>query len=167
MEGDLEEGNYITDSLMGPAEVGKYLGVGERTIHLWAQQGKIPAFKAGSVWRFRRTELDKWLESTRSGPRLDDVTPITPHTEPPRSKWRIRQDEDQAEQAIIDACKAYIETTLNTPGREVFFVGQFEERFGEDVVERVINQLKRDKKITEHEQKGLSEETVKVIKERR
>ena len=153
-------------ALMGPAQVAKYLGVAERTIHLWAQQGKLPAFKAGSVWRFRRSELDRWLESSRSGPPVNDIEPLTPYVEPWKSKWRLRKDEEQAEQALIDACKAFIETTLNTVGRDVFTVDQFEERFGADIVKIAINQLKKARQITEDDHEGLAGIKVRVIKRR-
>ena len=138
----------------------------ERTIYVWVQQGKIPAFKIGSAWRFRRSDIDAWLESSRSGPTVGEVEPLTPYIEPHRSKWRLRKDEEQAEQALIDACRAYIETTLKTVGREVFVVEQFEDRFGTDVVKAVIEQLKKEKKITEDEHDGLSGETVRVIRKR-
>ena len=59
--------------LNGHAEVAKYLGMTERTIYLWAQQKKLSAFKVGSVWRFRRSDLERWLKSNRSGPSFDDV----------------------------------------------------------------------------------------------
>ena len=162
----MTSGNQDPLALMGPAQVAKYLGVAERTIYLWAQQGKLPAFKAGAVWRFRRSELDKWLESTRSGPPMDDVEPLTPYIEPPRSKWRLREDEEQADEALTEACRAYIETTLKTVGREVFLVEQFEDRFGADVVSTVVNQLKKEKKITEDDQEGLNGRKEKVIRER-
>ena len=154
-------------ALMGPAQVAKYLGVAERTIHLWAQQGKLPAFKAGSVWRFRRSELDRWLESSRSGPSVDEIEPLTPYVKPWKSKWRLRKDEEQSEQALIDACRAYIETTLKTVGREIFVIEQFEDRFGADVVRTVIGQLKKEKKVEEDEHRGIDGEEVRVIKERR
>lgn len=150
--------------LMGPAEVAKYLGVGERTIYLWAQQGKLPAFKTGSVWRFRRSDLDKWLESTRTGPVVDDVKPLTPPIEPKRSKWRLRKDEEDADKALFNACKAYIETTVQSVGREVFVIQQFEDRFGSDVTKKVISQLKKEKRIVEDQEEGLDGEQVRVIK---
>ena len=160
-----EEQNNV-DGLMGPAQVATYLGVAERTVHLWAQQGKIPAFKAGSVWRFRRTEVDRWLDSTRTGPTVDDVEPLTPAIETPKSKWRIKKEEDQAEKALINACKAYIETSIEAVGREVFVVRQFEDRFGFEAVSEVLKQLKKEKKITEDEHEGLDGETVKIIRKR-
>lgn len=158
--------NHETTALMGAVEVGKYLGIAERTIYMWAQQGKIPAFKVGSVWRFKRSDVEQWLEANRSGPRNDDIAPLTPRSEPARSKWRLKKDEEEANQAMFEACRAYIETTLKSVGREIFTVEQFEGRFGEEVVDKVIRKLKREKKISEGTHQGLNGEKVRIIKER-
>ena len=46
-------------------EVAAYLKAGKRTVYRLAQEGKIPAFKLGGTWRFRRSALDRWIaEST-------------------------------------------------------------------------------------------------------
>jgi excisionase family DNA binding protein len=135
-------------ALMSLAQVAKYLGVAEQTIHLWAQQGELPAFKAGSVWWFRRSELDKWLERSRSGASVDKPEPLSPYIVPPRSKWRLRKDEEQAEQTLVYECKAFIETTLKTVGREVFLVKQFEDRFSADVVSTAERNEGKTKSIT-------------------
>ena len=158
--------NLNNQTLMGPAEVAKYSGMTERTIYQWAQQGKIPAFKMGSVWRFRHSDVDKWLETYRSGPSVDKIEPISPYVESKRSKWRIRKDEEEIDAAILDACEAYIEATINTVGRDVFAVEQFIERFGEDVVNSVINNLKKKKIITESQNEGLNGEQVRTISKR-
>ncbi|ANX05523.1 helix-turn-helix domain-containing protein [Immundisolibacter cernigliae] len=42
-------------------EVSAYLKAGKRTVYRLAQKGKIPAFKLGGTWRFRRLELDRWI----------------------------------------------------------------------------------------------------------
>jgi excisionase family DNA binding protein len=42
-------------------EVSEYLKAGKRTIYRLAQHGTIPAFKLGGTWRFRRSELDRWI----------------------------------------------------------------------------------------------------------
>ena len=44
-------------------EVAEYLQVTERTLYRLAQQKKIPAFKVGNAWRFRREDLDRWIET--------------------------------------------------------------------------------------------------------
>jgi excisionase family DNA binding protein len=41
--------------------VSAYLKAGKRTIYRLAQAGEIPGFKLGGTWRFRRTELDRWI----------------------------------------------------------------------------------------------------------
>ncbi|MDR0599013.1 MAG: PTS sugar transporter subunit IIA [Treponema sp.] len=47
-------------------EVAKYLRVSERTIYDWAQKGDIPAGKIGTVWRFRKAEVEEWVNNRLS-----------------------------------------------------------------------------------------------------
>jgi PTS system nitrogen regulatory IIA component len=42
-------------------EVAKYLRVSERTVYDWAQKGEIPSGKIGTVWRFKKAEIEKWV----------------------------------------------------------------------------------------------------------
>ena len=60
--------NSPTPELMSLQEVASYLGMAERTIYMWAQNGKVPAFKLGAAWRFRKSDIDAWLETQRTGP---------------------------------------------------------------------------------------------------
>jgi nitrogen PTS system EIIA component len=53
------------DTLMTLSDVAKYLQVAERTVYLWAQQNSMPSFKLGNVWRFRRSDLDRWIEERK------------------------------------------------------------------------------------------------------
>ena len=50
-------------------QVAEYLQVTERTLYRLAQQGKIPAFKVGNSWRFRREDLDQWIRNQTTGHR--------------------------------------------------------------------------------------------------
>lgn len=60
------------EKLMTLQEVADYLQIKERTIYLWAQTGKIPGFKLGSAWRFKKDDLDLWIEEQkRNTPRKD------------------------------------------------------------------------------------------------
>ncbi|WP_394474854.1 helix-turn-helix domain-containing protein [Ralstonia mannitolilytica] len=43
-------------------EVAAYLKVGKRTVYRLAAAKKIPAFKVGGTWRFRRQEIDLWIK---------------------------------------------------------------------------------------------------------
>ena len=51
------------DKILTIDEVAAYLKAGKRTVYRLASSGKIPAFKLGGTWRFRRAELDQWIAS--------------------------------------------------------------------------------------------------------
>lgn len=42
-------------------EVAAYLRAGKRTVYRLAAEGKLPAFKLGGTWRFRRSDLGRWM----------------------------------------------------------------------------------------------------------
>jgi len=44
-----------------------YLGLNDQTVRRFAREGRMPAFKMGREWRFRRTTLDSWIESRQNG----------------------------------------------------------------------------------------------------
>lgn len=52
-------------------EVAAYLKAGKRTVYRLAQNGKIPAFKLGGTWRFRRSELDSWIAESINNKKPD------------------------------------------------------------------------------------------------
>jgi PTS system nitrogen regulatory IIA component len=43
-------------------EVAEYLRVSERTVYNWAQKGMVPAAKIGTSWRFRKSDIDQWID---------------------------------------------------------------------------------------------------------
>ena len=49
--------------IMTIEDVAKYLKLKPQTIYKWAQEGSIPAIRIVKEWRFKRSILDKWLES--------------------------------------------------------------------------------------------------------
>jgi nitrogen PTS system EIIA component len=49
------------DDILTLEEVAKYLRVSERTIYDCAQKGEIPAGKIRTAWRFKKSEIDKWV----------------------------------------------------------------------------------------------------------
>ena len=44
-------------------EVAEFLRLNEKTTYRYASQGIIPGFKVGDAWRFRKSEIDKWIAS--------------------------------------------------------------------------------------------------------
>jgi len=53
------------ENLMTIEEVADYLRVKKRTIYEWVKKGKIPAIKTVGQWRFKRMQIDSWLENQR------------------------------------------------------------------------------------------------------
>lgn len=49
------------DEILTIDEVASYLKAGKRTVYRLAATGRLPAFKLGGTWRFRRGELDQWI----------------------------------------------------------------------------------------------------------
>jgi PTS system nitrogen regulatory IIA component len=60
----------IDDDILTIDEVAKYLRVSERTVYDWAQKGDIPSGKIGTVWRFKKSEIEKWVNERLAGNRL-------------------------------------------------------------------------------------------------
>lgn len=46
-------------------ELAAYIKIAEKTLYGYAQKGIIPGIKIGSVWRFRKSDIDAWLEERR------------------------------------------------------------------------------------------------------
>jgi len=49
------------DRLMTPQEVSDLLQVSVYTVRRWINQGELPAYKVGRVWRLRRSDVTAWL----------------------------------------------------------------------------------------------------------
>ena len=43
-------------------QVAAYLNVNEKTVYRLAQRRELPAFKVAGAWRFKREDIDLWIE---------------------------------------------------------------------------------------------------------
>jgi excisionase family DNA binding protein len=43
-------------------EVADYLNLHQLTVHKYAREGKIPAFKIGMDWRFHKKYIERWIK---------------------------------------------------------------------------------------------------------
>lgn len=53
----------MTDDIMTIREVAQFLKLTEKTAYRFAIEGKIPGFKVGGAWRFRKSALEQWMDS--------------------------------------------------------------------------------------------------------
>jgi excisionase family DNA binding protein len=51
----------MQENLLTTEQVARYLKVDKFTIYRLVTQKKIPAFKVGNQWRFKRAMIDAWL----------------------------------------------------------------------------------------------------------
>lgn len=52
----------MPDEILTIKELSDYLKTSEKTIYRMLADKKIPAFKVGNSWRFRQSEIDKWIK---------------------------------------------------------------------------------------------------------
>ncbi len=53
----------MVDQILTLKEVAAYLKLAEKTAHRLASEGKLPGFKVGGSWRFKREDLDAWINT--------------------------------------------------------------------------------------------------------
>ncbi len=76
----------IDETFLTTDEVLEYLQVNLRTVYRLIKAGKIPAVRVGRQWRFRKTDIDSWLERERS----QTIPGPAPSSTHPRSSSRPR-----------------------------------------------------------------------------
>lgn len=55
----------MTDQILTLKEVAAYLKLAEKTAYKLAAEGKLPGFKVGGSWRFKREDVEKWIEEQK------------------------------------------------------------------------------------------------------
>ncbi len=59
---EMKNDNYISID-----EAAEYLGIKTVTLRNWIKREKsLPAHKIGKLWKFKRSELDDWVQSGKS-----------------------------------------------------------------------------------------------------
>ena len=55
----------MTDEILTLKEVAEYLKLAEKTAYRLAAEGKLPGFKVGGSWRFRREDVQQWINEQK------------------------------------------------------------------------------------------------------
>jgi excisionase family DNA binding protein len=84
----------MDESFLTTEEVLDYLQVNLRTVYRLIKAGKIPAVRVGRQWRFRKRDIDAWLESQR--PRAVRHGSSARTTIPPTGRARVLVVDDEA-----------------------------------------------------------------------
>ncbi len=136
------------NELLTLPQVAKMLGLAERTIYVWSQEGRLPAFKLGSSWRYRQEEIDEWLETQRSsGKGLDENSTFTKRSEIDRKfPSEIEEEKKARKEAMIAKCEEYILDEVERSDMKQHRTDNFFEiGFSDDVVRQALSRIKKRK----------------------
>jgi excisionase family DNA binding protein len=107
--------NFPNDEIfLTTEEVLEYLQVNLRTVYRLIKAGKIPAVRVGRQWRFRKRDIDAWLDSQR--PRGDRAA-ATPADRAPRGGDRPRVlvvDDEASIRELLSKTLALAEYEVDT-----------------------------------------------------
>jgi excisionase family DNA binding protein len=56
----------MPDEILTLPEVALLLKVAEKTVYTMAQRAQLPAFKVRGQWRFKRDDLERWIEQQKA-----------------------------------------------------------------------------------------------------
>ncbi len=57
----------MSDEILTLPEIANLLKVAEKTVYTMAQRAQLPAFKVRGQWRFKRVDIDRWIEQQKAG----------------------------------------------------------------------------------------------------
>jgi len=55
----------MIDQILTLKEVAQYLKLTEKTAYRLAAEKKLPGFKVGGSWRFKREDIEAWIEKQK------------------------------------------------------------------------------------------------------
>ncbi|MBL9149848.1 MAG: helix-turn-helix domain-containing protein [Phycisphaerae bacterium] len=61
----------MTERLLSVDNVAAFLGVKRDTVYKLIERSESPAFKVGRLWKFRRTDIEMWLEKQAGRRHID------------------------------------------------------------------------------------------------
>ena len=56
----------MNDEILTLKEVATYLKLAEKTAYRLAAEGKLPGFKVGGSWRFKKADVENWIEQRKT-----------------------------------------------------------------------------------------------------
>jgi excisionase family DNA binding protein len=59
--------NPATEQWVSVEQIAQHLNVKTFTIYKWLERKDMPAHKVGRLWRFKISEIDDWVRSSKAG----------------------------------------------------------------------------------------------------
>jgi len=67
----------MVEPAMTVRQVAEYLNVDPKVIYRLAQTGELPGFKVAGTWRFKREDIEAWIEEQKKRPAIGPNFPST------------------------------------------------------------------------------------------
>jgi excisionase family DNA binding protein len=64
------------DKILNVEELAKFFGVSNQTIWRWCKSGKLPAFKIGSQWKIRQSDINKIINQKITSKKTNNQAPL-------------------------------------------------------------------------------------------
>lgn len=64
----MDEQRHHDDEVLTAAEAAAYLRMALSTLYRHVRHGKLPCFRVGNRWRFKRSALDQWIDASARPP---------------------------------------------------------------------------------------------------
>src|SRR5689334_6092064 len=103
----------MDESFLTTEEVLEYLQVNLRTVYRLIKAGKIPAVRVGRQWRFRKRDIDSWLETQR--PHAEGM-PAALHAASNLRKRVLVVDDEESIRDLLSKTLALAEYDVETAG---------------------------------------------------
>jgi excisionase family DNA binding protein len=66
----------MLEPAMTVRQVADYLNVAPKVVYRLVQQGDLPGFKVAGTWRFKRADIDGWIEDQKRRVMLSDAARV-------------------------------------------------------------------------------------------
>ena len=65
----------LNDRWLSVDEICKYLGVSKDTVYKWIDKHGMPAHRLGRLWKFKKDQVDTWVEAGGASPDIIEESP--------------------------------------------------------------------------------------------
>lgn len=69
----------MDDRWLSVEEIADYLGINRDTVYKWIERKNMPAHKVGRHWKFKKDQIDAWVEAGKAAPESESHSTRSSH----------------------------------------------------------------------------------------
>jgi len=128
--------NNDNSDFMGIKGLAEFLGLSVHGIYKMVREERIPGYKLDTTYRFSKSEIKKWLESQRIGPKVNEFIISEPNQIP---------DKYEEKRILIERFKEEVKSRIkgNVEFNQTSYE-DFEIEFNKNIRDEGLKELKKD-----------------------